>query len=358
MEYAVLRSSYRLLTALLAVQLSVFALPCRAQPQAPTPVVARPTEAPAAPGDVPLENPAPVGLDTPPNSAGATAMTGPVPVVPARRPDATPVLVTPERVQTGCSLRDYGAPVRRGQIASAIFNTCAGVSLHKPNFLLPFSYSPAYDGAESEFIFQISGKAQLWDFGPGALYFGYSQRSYFQVFNAKKSKAFRETNYNPELFVRVPKPFERIPNWSFDTGIEHESNGQDLPESRSYNRLYFAPYWSYGRRAVQLKTWWRLPEDSNRAATDPKRDDNPDLGDYYGYGELHYRQDLPWRNQLVDLMLRGNAQTGRGAIQLDYSIEIDTVGALFLRVFNGYGESLIDYNHPITRVAVGIALQR
>lgn len=341
----------------LAAALWLLAGPALAQP-APTPVVAVPTEVPTAPGDVPLENPAPVGADTPANSAGATPPGTPVPVIPARRLDATPVMVTPERVQTGCSLRDYGAPVERGQIASAVFNTCSGVSLHKANFLAPYSYSPSYDGGESEVIFQISGKAQLWDFGPGALYFGYSQRSYFQAFNEKRSKAFRETNYNPELFVRLPKPLAVLPHWSFDAGLEHESNGQDLPDSRSFNRLYFSPYWSHGRRAVQLKTWWRLPEDDDRPATDPKRDDNPDLGDYYGYTELRYRQDFPWRNQLVDVMLRGNAVTGRGAVQVDYSIEIGSVGALFLRVFNGYGESLIDYNHSVTRVAVGIALQR
>jgi len=348
----------RRLSAAVLILLSAVAPPSHAQEPAPTPVVAVPTEAPAAPGDVPLENPAPVGRDTPANSAGATPPSGPVPVVPAQQLDAKPVLVTTERVQTGCSLRDYGAPVRRGQIASAIYNTCSGVSLHKTNFMAPYSYSPSYDGGESELIFQLSGKAQIWDFGPGALYFGYSQRSYFQVFNEKKSKAFRETNYNPEAFVRFPKPLALLPNWSFDAGLEHESNGLDLPDSRSYNRLYFSPYWTYGRRAFQLKAWWRLPEDKGRAADDPKRDDNPDLGDYLGYTEFHFRQDLPWRNQLFDLMLRGNVQTGRGAVQLDYSIEIGTVGALFLRVFNGYGESLIDYDDSITRVAIGIALQR
>ena len=326
--------------------------------QTPTPVVAVPTEAPSKPGEVPLENPAPVSEDTPRDSAGATPPSGPVPVVPVQNVNATPVLATPARVQTGCSLRDYGVSVERGQIASSIFNTCSGVSLHKPSFLIPFSYSPQYDGGESEFIFQISGKAQLWDFGPGALYFGYSQRSYFQAFTDKKSKAFRETNYNPEIFTRFPKPLTFLPNWSFDLGLEHESNGQDLPDSRSFNRVYFAPYWSFGRRAVQLKTWWRLPEEKNRAIDDPKRDDNPDIGEFYGYTELRYRQDLPWKNQLFDLMVRGNPNTGRGAVQLDYSMEIGLVGAVFVRLFNGYGESLIDYNQSVTRVAVGVALQR
>lgn len=319
-----------------------------------------PTRLPAAPGDLPLENPAPAPLDAPSYSAGVTAPTlAPVPVLlPPATPDAAAVLKSPRRVQTGCSLRDYGAPVERGQIASAVFNTCSGFSLHKPTFILPLSYSPRFPARESEFIFQFSGKVQLWDFGPGALYFGYSQRSYFQVFNEKRSKLFRESDYNPELFVRLPRPTALLPNWSLDAGFEHESNGQDLPGSRSYNRLFLAPYWLRGRNAVQLKAWWRIPEDKDLPIGDPSRDDNPDLGSYTGYTELHFRRDVDWKSQLFDLMLRGNLLTGRGAVQLDYSLEIGPLGSVFLRLFNGYGESLIDYNRSVTRIALGVALQR
>lgn len=327
----------------------------QAVPAAPLPQVV-----PSAPGDVPLKNPAPAPADAPADSAGTspiTNVTKPV-VVPAASPDQAPVLLTPQRVQTGCSLRDYGISVERGQLAAAIYNTCSGFSLHKPTFLMPFSYSPRYDGRESEFVFQISAKAQLWDYGPGALYFGYSQKSFFQVYNSSQSKPFRENNFNPEVFTRIPKPFAFAPNWSFDVGLEHESNGNELPDSRSYNRLYVQPYWVHGREVWQLKAWYRLPEKQGRPADDPNRDDNPDLSDYTGYAELRYRRDFPWRKALLDVMVRGNADTGRGAVQADYSIEIGPVGAAFMRVFNGYGESLIDYNRSVTRIGVGIALQR
>lgn len=343
-----LRIAIHCCVATFAATLSYQAL---AQPANATLVAAEPlpTEVPAAAGNEPLQNPAPAPIGAPIDSVSVT---------PPSTPEAAPVLETPRRVQTGCSLRDYGAPVERGQLAAAIFNTCSGVSLHKPSFLLPATYSDLYHGSESEVIFQFSGKAQLWDFGPGALYFSYSQRSFFQAFNTARSKPFRETDYNPELFGRIPHPLSLLPNWSFDIGAEHESNGSDLPNSRSYNRLYLAPVWSRGRQAVQLKAWWRLPEDKSRAITDPNRDDNPDLGSYYGYTELHYRRDFSYRNQLIDIMVRGNALTGRGAIQADYSFEIGPVGALFFRVFNGYGESLIDYNRSVFRIGAGIALQR
>jgi hypothetical protein len=160
----------------------------QAAPSAPLPAAL-----PAAPGDQPLQNPAPAPASAPVDSAGTTPTTNvttPV-VIPATNANTAPILLTPKRVQTGCSLRDYGAPVERGQTAAAIFNTCSGFSLHKPMFLLPATYSERFKGNETEVIFQISGKAQLWDYGPGALYFGYSQKSFFQVYNTAKSKPFR-----------------------------------------------------------------------------------------------------------------------------------------------------------------------
>lgn len=319
-----------------------------------------PQQVPAAPGDQPLKNPAPAPADAPIDSVGTTPVsnvTAPV-VIPAANPEQAPILLTPQRVQTGCSLRDYGAPVARGQLAHSVYNTCSGFSLHKPTFIQPFTYSPRFDGKETEFVFQFSAKVQLWDYGPGALYFAYSQKSFFQVYNTDDSKPFRENNFNPEVFTRIPKPFDLLPNWSFDMGAEHESNGRDLPGSRSYNRIYFQPWRARGREVLQLKFWYRLPEERGRDATDPERDDNPDLSDYTGYSELRYRRDFPWRNSLIDLTLRGNINTGRGAVQADYSVEIGPVGSLFIRVFNGYGESLIDYNRSVTRLGIGVALQR
>jgi len=330
-----------------------------AEAAAATTVAPLPLSIPTAPGDQALQNPAPAAPDAPADSASTSAPTESlsVQVLPADTPDAAPELVSPQRVQLGCSLRDYGAPVERGQLAAAIFNTCSGFSLHKPTFLT-VSYSPRFEGEQTEVVFQFSGKAQVWDFGPSKLYFAYTQKSFFQMFNEKRSKAFRESNYNPELFLRVPRPLKVLPNWSLDAGIEHESNGADLPDSRSYNRLYAAPYWTFGRQAVRLKAWWRIPEDKDRDPGDPKRDDNPDIGSYYGYSELTYRRDFDRNNTLLDVTLRGNPNTGRGAVQVDVSTEVGRLGAVFIRAFNGYGDSLIDYNRSVTRLSVGIAIQR
>ncbi len=59
-------------------------------------------------------------------------------------------------------------------------------------------------------------------------------------------------------------------------------------------------------------------------------------------------------------MLRGNPASGRGAIELVYSAPAPFSGDAFMMfyVWNGYGESLIDYNRSVTRVGIGLMLAR
>src|SRR3546814_3000934 len=80
--------------------------------------------------------------------------------------------------------------------------------------------------------------------------------------------SFRETNYNPELFYRWKPHFAICSNCGFDFGGEHESNGLEVPDSRSWNRLYFAAYHEWNHTLLYLKTWYRIPEDPKKDPTD------------------------------------------------------------------------------------------
>jgi phospholipase A1 len=86
------------------------------------------------------------------------------------------------------------------------------------------------------------------------------------------------------------------------------------------------------------------------------RDDNPDIEDYAGRGEvvLTHRDG----RDVVTLRLRHTLRGGdrnRGSAQLDWAFPL--AGALngHVQVFNGYGESLIDYNHRQTTLGVGLS---
>lgn len=245
------------------------------------------------------------------------------------------------------------------RVNSESYNTVSvarGISMHKPMYVFPASYSPQYDGAETEFIFQISAKYRL--FGQ-SLYFGYTQKSFWQVYNQDASRPFRETNYNPEIFYRfIPDDPARWRHWGADLGLEHESNGEALPLSRSWNRLYFAAFRAEGKNLLYLKTWYRIPDPPKKSPDDPKGDDNPDIYRYYGYGEIHYSRQIG-NQQVLGSMIRGNPRTGRGGLSLTWSAPNEG-GTLFYAVslWHGYGESLIDYDNRVTRLSFGIMLSR
>lgn len=238
----------------------------------------------------------------------------------------------------------------------SVVSAARGLSMHKPMYVYPLTYSPDFSGDETEFVFQISAKYRL--FGK-PLYFGYTQKSFWQIYNQDESRPFRETNYNPELFYRfVPDNPQRWWHWGADIGLEHESNGEALPLSRSWNRLYVGAFRAEGKSLWYVKAWYRIPDPEKESPDDPKGDDNPDIHRYYGYGELHYLRQIGGQ-QLLSSMIRGNPDTGKGAVSLTWSIPNDSRTLFYaISLWHGYGESLIDYNESVTRLSFGVMLSR
>ncbi len=221
---------------------------------------------------------------------------------------------------------------------------------------------PTYDLNQGEAKFQISFKTlalseRLLPYR-NSLWFGYTQQSYWQIFDGEHSRPFRESNYEPELIFshRMSDPGSASPGLRvafLNLGVVHQSNGQSDPRSRSWNRVYgqvalvdrLSGDSSY---AVLLRPWWRFPE--NRAT-----DDNPDITHYLGYGEI---EALYWKGHyLVSLLAR------KRSIQADLSTPLPFLTAeaahslqLHFQVFTGYGESLIDYNQRHTTIGMGIAV--
>lgn len=233
-----------------------------------------------------------------------------------------------------------------------------GLSLHKPMFLLPYTYSPAYEGRHAEVLFQLSFKQRLFGI---PLYAAYTQKSFWQAYDSHESSPFRETDYNPELFYRyIPADRARWYHLGADVGFEHESNGKGLPDSRSWNRFYAAIFQAEDNHLIYWKWWYRLPENDSLPPTDPQRDDNPHIGYYYGYSELTYEQQL-WGKQLARAMVRFNPITGKGAVNLQYTIPNRAADPDFfwmLYLWQGYGEDLLNYNHSVFRLGVGVSLAR
>lgn len=215
------------------------------------------------------------------------------------------------------------------------------------------------DSIESKFL--ISFKAEImnyreihWlNFKDFRLWGAYTQQSNWQAFNARSSAPFRETNYEPELIATFgtgqSEGLKMV-----NVGFVHQSNGKQIPESRSWNRVYLQGGWEWDNNLSLLaRGWWRIPEKA-------PMNDNPDLHSYLGYGDAVIRWD-PDTTQSVALLLRNNLQTGqnRGFAQFDWTtpVFVGKSAKLHAQVTNGYGESLLDYNHRQTTFGLGISFK-
>jgi phospholipase A1 len=242
---------------------------------------------------------------------------------------------------------------------------------HKTNYFLFASYNACginpelfqeqYDDPNLEFDnmeakFQISIKMPLavglFD-GTVDIFGAYTSRSFWQAYNAELSRPFRETDHEPEIW------FQLRPQWEFSGfemsvmafGINHQSNGQGGVLSRSWDRLFARFIVVRGNWVVSLMPWYRLPEDI-------AEDDNPDITDYLGHFEI--RSALKVNRHTISLMLRNNLESGfgNGAVELAWSFPILNYRFFrgYLQYFNGYGESLIDYNQFSNSIGIGISI--
>lgn len=200
--------------------------------------------------------------------------------------------------------------------------------------------------------FQLSLKYRLFDprgwvadYVPQAsnLFFGYTQTSLWDL--SSDSKPFHDTSYRPSLFYEWRDIWSAAGGASsldMRLGLEHESNGKEGATSRSINIAYLRPEWR-----IQL-------QDSHYLAIAPRlltyldREDNPDIARYRGYADVAVRYGRVDGWQWTANVRRGSG--GFGGVQLDGSYPLkrplfsNVGGYLHLQYFNGYGESLLDYN--------------
>lgn len=244
---------------------------------------------------------------------------------------------------------------------------------HRPMYLLPIytSLSPnrdpetpnqervSYTNNEmraSELKLQVSVKTKVAEdlFGTNAdMWFGYTQQSHWQVYNEDNSRPFRATDYEPEIFltqpVTAPLPFGGRLRM-LGVGAVHHSNGQSDPLSRSWNRLYLMGGAEWGKLSVVPRLWARVNTD-----TSSKPDDNPDITDFMGYGDVTFLYDFD-SHQTLGGTIRYNPSTNKGALQLDYIYPLANNVNGYIQLFQGYGESIIDYNHENTGIGIGVVL--
>ena len=240
---------------------------------------------------------------------------------------------------------------------------------HRQNYLLPVTWGEGFRREDPglnphEVLFQLSFKLPITvptDTGIPQFFFAYTGEAWWQAYNGDQSRPFREYNHSPEVYFELHPQYELPLGWMLRNaqfGFEHHSNGRSGENSRSWNKLFAQVEADHGTHWwSRLRVWRRIGEDEKKDPDDPRGDDNPDITRYYGHAEWRagYRGDT-WQ---WGLMARHSfADEGRGAWQIDVSrpTGFNPNVRWYARWFDGYGESLVDYNFRVRRLGFGLML--
>lgn len=249
-------------------------------------------------------------------------------------------------------------------IREAIENPFSFAS-HKANYLLPVTYRelPAETGSTAEdrygitgldpleVQFQFSLQLPVWSGFLGEdsfLSLAYTNSSFWQAYTG--SGIFRETNHEPELLATWMSDWQLLgfQNVATQVGISHQSNGRGGSYSRGWNRIYANFIFERGSYFIAFKPWYRLSKERDVGR-------GPDLDFHFGNFELTggYRAG----GYSTSIMLRNNLRSeNRGALELSWGFPITDRVRGFVKYFDGYGESLIDYSTRVRTLGVGLEL--
>ena len=187
---------------------------------------------------------------------------------------------------------------------------------------------------------QVSFQFRL--FKEYALYFGYTQRMFWELFR-EESSPFSDVNFMPDLFYRFDtESWKYVQN--IETGYLHMSNGQSEPESRTVDTIFARFIWR-GKFFTSLNTkYYFNKEKANR-----------DFTKYVGPFELQLqlKDILKILYAPQDFYARvytggdWGEDLGKTSVELGLRYRFfgsDSSPGIFMQYFRGYGEKILNYN--------------
>lgn len=200
-------------------------------------------------------------------------------------------------------------------------------------------------------IFQISIKQRLTKsilpFN-SFLYLTYTQKAFWDIYS--ESSPFRDNNYNPGIGIGKYIIKDNKLNGGILVAFEHESNGREEKDSRSWNYISInGKYFINMLLSVGIKAWIPYVDGG----------ENKDLLTYRGLGTISLNaitSNRKWwlTTELTPRKGWGNINT---VISVSYKPSEKLNQSFFLRFSDGTGESLLNYNRYSMNLRVGICIK-
>lgn len=181
------------------------------------------------------------------------------------------------------------------------------------------------------------------------LYLFYSQKCMWNVF--EESMPMRDLNFNPGIGLAKHLFVKDRYIGKVSLIVEHESNGRDGAESRSWNKISLAANILIDPNfMVHGKAWIPIVDGQN----------NKDILDYSGIYQMGMTLTSPNKRfgfALTLIKRRGWNLNYNSIWEVNYRLFKGENQYLFLQYYNGYGENLLDYNKFHSRLRLGIVIK-
>ncbi len=226
-------------------------------------------------------------------------------------------------------------------------------SLYKDNYFTvgtSIGSKPTRENSDVKFQISISQRLTKSTLPFGTyLFLAYTQKCFWNVF--EKSMPMRDLNFNPGIGLSKPLFSKDRYIGKVTLMVEHESNGKDSINSRSWNKISLGASIFIDRNImVHGKIWFPIVDGGN----------NRDILDYCGLWQSGIaittnNQRFGWALTLVKR--RGWNLKHNVIFEFNWKLSKKSNQYFFLQYYNGYGENLLDYNQHHSRLRLGMVIK-
>lgn len=181
------------------------------------------------------------------------------------------------------------------------------------------------------------------------LYLFYTQKCFWNVL--ENSMPMTDLNFNPG--IGLTKPFFAKNRYigKMTLIVEHESNGRDSIESRSWNRVALASNVMVTKNLmVHGKIWIPIVDGMN----------NKDIVNYCGFwqvGTQFISNNKRFVAGITCVKRKGWNLNSNVTVDLAYRIFRKENQYLYCQFYNGFGEGLLDYNRFHCQIRIGLLIK-
>ena len=181
------------------------------------------------------------------------------------------------------------------------------------------------------------------------LFLFYSQKCMWNIY--EESLPMRDLNFNPGIGLAKHLFVKNRYIGKVTLLVEHESNGRDAVDSRSWNKISLAcNIFIDPNFMIHGKAWIPIIDGMN----------NKDILDYSGIYQTGMTYTTPNKRFGFGLTLikrRGWRLSYNTIWEFNYRVFKKDNQFLFVQYYNGYGENLLDYNKFHSRLRVGLVIK-